>query len=90
MDSTLARTLYKWAKNNPVNQDLLEQWQTAAITQIAAGNGQSVQSTSANGVSVSFQTGGMSVSDWFNTLTLALDFLNSPQSARTKIQGVVR
>jgi hypothetical protein len=64
-------TLAAWARNNEERIAELEQWQSAALAAIVAGNGLSVTSTSANGVQVTFAAGSTNQS-WFSTLTLAL------------------
>ena len=87
MDVELAKSLYKWAYNKPENRDKLEEWQEAALVAIAAGKGKDVQSTTSNGVAVAFSTKG-TVTDWFNTLSKALSFLDSKPV--NKIRGVIR
>ncbi len=87
MDVVLAKNLYRWAKNNPDNYARLEEWLEAAITDIADGKGLQLQSTTANGVSVAFASSG-TVTDWFNTLSQALSYCDSPPVS--KIRGVIR
>lgn len=89
MDQQLSKSLYRWAKNNPDNQELLETWLSQTITAIAAGNGAEVQSTSGNGIMVSFQTNKMSVMDWFKTISKALEYLEQGLPSN-KIQGILR
>ncbi len=84
MDITLAQNLACWAKGCPERIQLLRDWQTAALMDIQAGNGQAVQSTTANGVSITFQTNSATVSEWFNTLTKALEILDNPNSGQRK------
>jgi len=86
MDITLAKSLYRWAKDRPENRVKLETWLEEAITQIAAGKGKEVSNTSANGVTVAFQSSG-TVSDWFATLSQALTYLDS--APMSKIRGCV-
>ena len=88
MDVMLARSLAKWVSINPDNRSKLEEWLEAAVLEIASGKGSQIQSTAANGINVSFHSGGMTNSGWFNTLTLALQYVDAP--AVSKITGRVR
>jgi hypothetical protein len=87
MDLVLAKSLYIWARKNPDNYSKLENWLEDAVTAIAEGKGSQVQSTTANGVSVSFATNSLTVADWFNTLSQAIQFIDSPPVS--KIRGRV-
>jgi len=88
MDLMLARTLYNWARCNTSRQAQLEGWLTTAVEEIASGNGASVISTTANNVSVTFSTGGLTNSAWAATVSKAMDMIES-RSASTVI-GVIR
>lgn len=89
MDLTLAKSLYRWAKNKDENIAKLESWLETALLEVVAGKGSQVVATSANGVSISFGSAGLTNQAWFNTLTLALQYIE--QGAPTsKIQGVIR
>ena len=88
MDVVLARTLYKWAVKNPDNLKKLESWLETAIENVASGNGASLQSTSANGVSVAFAGNGLTNAQWVKTLSLAIGYVDSPPVS--KIRNILR
>lgn len=85
MDVFLAKNLARWACRNPDNRETLEGWLDDAVQAIAAGKGAQVLSTAANGITVSFGSKGLTNSDWFNTLSLALQYIDNPPA--TKITG---
>jgi len=84
----LSKNLYYWAKGNPDNISLLETWRDSAILEIASGQGKDVANTMANGISVGFNTGGMTISDWFSTLIAAIQYLDNPPTR--KVIGIFR
>ena len=88
MNLTLAKSLYVWARGNPDNQQLLYDWLNASVLEIANGNGQTVANTMANGVSVGFNTSGMSIADWFTTVTQAIGYLE--KAPVSKVVGIFR
>lgn len=84
-----ATALYIWAKGKPERRIRLEEWQDAAVMQIAAGGGKDVISTSTNGVSVAFNgASGTTAQAWFEHVTLALQYLD--RNPVSKIKGVFR
>jgi len=87
MDVELSKSLYKWARNKPENKAKLERYLDEALEAIAEGRGKDVQSTSSNGVAVAFSTKGLTVTEWFNTVSKALDFIANPPV--NKIRGRV-
>lgn len=89
MDLVLARSLYRWAKCNTTRQSQLEAWLDAAITEVANGKGASVVSTTANGVTVSFNTNGLTNTAWVSTLSRALEMIEAG-NARTTAVGIIR
>jgi exonuclease V gamma subunit len=88
MDTSLAKSLYRWAYAKPENREQIEAWLETAVAAMAAGKGKEVAATSANGVSVAFQSNSMSVASWFSTLSAALAYLDTRPVS--KIAGVVR
>lgn len=78
MDSVTAKYLARWACLKADNRSLLETWLDEAVLAIATGKGAQVVSTAANGITVSFGAGGMTNTDWFNTLSLALQYIDNP------------
>jgi hypothetical protein len=78
MDLALARTLYRWARNDTDKTAQLETWLDAAISAVATGNGASMASATANGVSVNLMSGSLTVSAWAATLSHALALLENP------------
>jgi len=78
MDVNLARTLFRWARNDSDKTAQLETWLDEAIAAIAEGKGASMQSATANGVSVLMSSSSMSVSAWAATLSHALALLENP------------
>lgn len=89
MDVVLAKTLFYWAKCNTTRQAQLETWLDAAITEIANGKGASVVSTTANGVTISFNTNGLTNSQWASTVGKALQMIEAGNS-RTTAVGIIR
>lgn len=89
MDVVLARTLYRWAKCNTERQAQLEDWLDAALTAIASGNGNSVISTTANGVTVSFSTRSLTNAEFASTVSKALEMIERGSSSNTAV-GVIR
>ena len=87
MEVNLARTLFRWARNDSDKTAQLETWLDEAIASIAEGKGASMQSASANGVSVLMSGASMTVSAWAATLSHALSLLESPPVSviRTRI-----
>lgn len=75
MDKQLAKTLYRWAKDNATNRASLATWLDAAIAAIADGKGNQIVASSGNGVSVTFSA-TLTYTAWANTLSAALDFLD--------------
>lgn len=73
----LAKSLYRWAALSEENTALIYEWLDTAVEAIAAGNGNQVLSTSANGASVSFGA-GLTTATWFQTLSLAISYLDNP------------
>jgi hypothetical protein len=88
MDRMLAKTLWRWAKDDESRIAQLEGWLNEAITQIAAGNGQSIQSATGNGVSVNMASNGMTNSAWAATVSQALEFITSPPTSRIGVRIV--
>lgn len=88
MDKLLAISIAKWGTGNDSRIAQIQEWQDAALQEIVNGNGRNVVSTSANSVSVQFAS-GQSNSDFFNTLTAALDYINNGFQTNTKI-GLIR
>lgn len=82
VDATAAKNLARWACLKPGNREQLEEWLDEAVASIAAGKGAQVISTAANGITVSFGSNGMTNSQWFNTLSLALQYIDNPPSNR--------
>jgi hypothetical protein len=78
MDVQLARTLYRWARNDTDKTAQIETWLDEAIASIAEGKGASMQSATANGVSVLMSGASMTVSAWAATLSHALALLENP------------
>lgn len=89
MDIILAKTLYRWAKCNTDNQSQLETWLSAAITNIANGKGGSVSSTTANGVSVTFASKGLTNSQWAATISRALEMIEKGTASTTVIGTIL-
>jgi len=87
MDLVLAKTLFRWAKCNTDRQSQLEGWLDVAIANIAQGKGGSVVSTTANGISVTFSTNGLTNSQWASTLGRALDMIERGTS-KTTVVGI--
>lgn len=85
METILAKNLARWACRDADNRETLEGWLNDAVLAIAAGKGAQVISTAANGITVSFGSGGMTNSAWFNTLSLALQYIDNPPA--NKITG---
>lgn len=81
MDTALAKTLARWAKNDVGKRATLEGYLDEAVTAIAAGKGASVQSTTANGVSVNMSGASLTVSGWAATLSHALTLLDNPPAS---------
>ena len=86
MDGRLAKTLYKWARDNEENQTKLETWLNEAVTAIAEGKGSQIMSATGNGVSVNLAPAGMTVTSWANTLSVALSYLeNAPANSNQAV-----
>lgn len=85
MDVQLAKSLARWACLKADNRSQLETWLDEAVLAVAAGKGSQVISTAANGITVSFGSGGLTNGAWCNTLTLALQYIDNPPS--NKITG---
>ena len=82
MDVVAAKNLARWACLKADNRSQLETWLDEAVLAIAAGKGSQVLSTAANGVTVSFGSQGMTNTGWFNTLSLALQYIDSPPASK--------
>jgi len=78
MDLALSRTLYIWSKGDLDKQAQLADWLDAAIAAIATGNGASLASATANGVSATMMPGSLTVSAWASTLSYAIALLENP------------
>jgi len=87
MDLVLAKTLFRWAKCNTERQQQLEGWLDAAILNIAQGKGGSVVSTTANGISVTFSTNGLTNNTWAATVGRALEMIERGTS-KTTVVGI--
>lgn len=81
---SISNALVLWAGCDQTKVDQLRAWQTSALESIAEGNGSIVASTTANGVSVSFNTGKLTVGEWFAVLTEAINLIDNPTSNRTR------
>ena len=78
MDSALAKTLYRWAKGDSDKINTLREYLDTAVSAIAAGNGASMASATANGVSVNLMAGSLTVSAWAATVSQALAYIDNP------------
>lgn len=87
MNITLAKTLYRWAKNCEENQETLHDWFNEAVSKMASGQGKDIASVQGNGMSTAFTSGSMSIADWCSTLGKALEYLDNPSSGSSK--GIV-
>jgi hypothetical protein len=86
MDVQLARTLFRWSRGDSDKIAQLEIWLDEAIAAIAEGKGASMQSATANGVSVLMSGASMTVSAWAATLGHALDLLESPPVSTLRVR----
>jgi len=78
MDIALAKTLYRWSRGDSDKIAQLQTWLDAAVSTIATGNGASLASATANGVSVNLMSGSLTVSGWAATLSQALAYIDNP------------
>jgi hypothetical protein len=78
VDLDLAKTLFRWARNDSDKTASLEQMLDDAVAKIASGSGASMASATANGVSVNLMSGSLTVSAWAATLSHALALLENP------------
>jgi hypothetical protein len=85
MDVVTAKNLARWACRDADNRETLEGWLDESVAAIAAGKGAQVITTAANGVTVSFGSKGMTNAEFFNTLSLALQYIDNPPA--NKIRG---
>jgi hypothetical protein len=90
MDLTLARSLATWAGDSNERKQQLQDYMDEALVKIVAGKGKDVQSVTANGVSTTFSNDSLTVSEWFSTLTKALEIINNPLAGRKKAIQVFR
>lgn len=81
--SNLESALYLWAKDCDINKALIDDWISETITKIANQGGQSVASTTANGISVNFM-GGSTLLEWFTSLMNVKNRLNTVSTIRNK------
>lgn len=87
---SISKALVLWAGCDQTRLDQLRTWQTGALESIVEGNGALVASTTANGVSVSFNTGKMTVSEWFTALTEAINSIENPTANKTRTTAIFR
>jgi hypothetical protein len=83
---SLGRSLYIWAKSCAGRQDQLQEWLDTAIMKAASGQGKTVASTTANGVSVSFMTNSLTIDEWIAALIEAIGLIENPITNRKAIQ----
>lgn len=87
---TLSQSLYLYASTCQENRDKLQDWFNDAIIKIAQGEGKTIASTTANGVSVTFMSNGLTLEDWANTLAEVIQRLNNPTKLRNKSVQIFR
>lgn len=74
---TIGKALYLWAKGDEFRAEQLRDWRDEALLSIAAGKGKELQSSSANGMSMTFATGS-TVLQWFEALSTAISLIEKP------------
>lgn len=87
----ISKSLALWANRCLAERkDLLNQWLDEAILAAVNSGGQSVASTSTNGVAITFATNGMTLDEWIAALTNALAILENPQTIQRKAIQIFR
>jgi hypothetical protein len=86
----LDKSLYLWGKNCPERLEQLRTWLDATIIKCASGEGKTVASTTANGISVAFMSSSLTVEEWIAALTSAIRMLENPGVSTRKTIQVFR
>lgn len=83
-NNNLSVSLYYWAKGCDEKKEQLRDWLNLAILELAGDGRNEVASTQANGVAVAFRSSSMSLKDWIDALTEALQMLDGSKVTRTQ------
>lgn len=86
----LKTSLYLWARNSEERIQLLNDWLDDAIMKCATSDGLTVASTTTNGVAVSFMSDSLTLIDWIEALTGAIEMITNPLTGKRKAIQVFR
>lgn len=86
----LSKILYLWARACPERREQLQEWLDIAVTKCATGQGATLASSTANGISVTFMSDSMTIVEWMSELSQAILTLDNPVVGQKKAQQIFR
>lgn len=86
----LSRVLYLWAKNCDERKEQLQIWLDDAIVKCAQNGGQTIASSTANGLAVTFMNNSLTLVEWATALSTAIEIINHPKLGNNKAIQIFR